>query len=128
MQQNTYQAVIASSSSKAYVIFLYKDIQWTSPDGCVSPTGELITDGLGADYDDLPMIGIGDGNGHEQLLFGKPRSQWSDEDYLKMPVKIGNTGLSGVYVFDASLSGKIFLVIDTNIKLLFTIVLNVYYV
>ena len=111
-QQNTFQVVIASSDQIAYVLFLYKNIQWTSPDGCLTPNGDEVTGGLGADSDFLPVMGICDGGLHHQDLLSKPRSQWSDHDYLQLPVKQGSTGLNGMYAFCASTSGKL---LDYNV-------------
>lgn len=109
-QRNTYQAVIASDGKTAYVLFLYKDVQWTSPDGSLQANSDRNTEGgLGAGPEFLPVIGLGDGKGEQQLLFSKARSQWKDEDYLMLAKKAGNTGRRGMTVIQASKSSTLVL-------------------
>ena len=97
LQVNTYQAVIASDSHTSYVIFIYKNIQWSSPDSTGVHTGS----GIGAEPSKLPVLGISDGEAHEQLVKGsdEPRNEHA---ILNVETEPGNTGVSGVWIFEAT--------------------------
>lgn len=96
---NSYQATIATDGKTSYVILNYNRVEWTSPDS----TGVSIGTGLGAIPERLPVLGIGDGFSHETLIDG---SQSDEQKILDVEMTAGNTGLQGLWIFEASDSSR----------------------
>ena len=97
MQVNTYQAIIASDSHTSYVIFIYKKVEWSSPDN----TGVTPGSGLNAEPSKLPVLGISDGTGYEQLVSGSSEPR-NEQNILNIETRPGNTKVPGVWIFQAS--------------------------
>lgn len=96
MQLNSFQAIIATDKRTSFVIFIYSSIEWTSPDG----TGAK--HGVGADPSKLPILGISDGYQYEQLVLGSSGEPHDEEAILTVDTDDGNTGVPGMWVFEAS--------------------------
>ena len=94
---NSFQVIIATDSTKSYVIINYKKIEWTSPDS----TGVSPGAGLGAPANKLPVMGISDGHSHQQLVT-LDGAYSNDQAILKAAVDNGNSGSPGLWVFEAS--------------------------
>ena len=97
LQLNTFQAIIASDSQASYVIFIYKRVEWSSPDN----TGVYPGSGVGAESSKLPILGISNGETHEQLVKGsnEPRDEHL---ILNVETEPGNTGVKGMWIFKAT--------------------------
>ena len=119
VQLNSYQVVIATNGKTSYVIFNYNRVEWTSPDSVGVPPGA----GVGAAPDKLPVLGIGDGFSHEKLIVDTR----VESDILDVEVNSGNTGLPGVWIFEASLSSskrKYIIIIISRVTSRFPLTLN----
>lgn len=97
LQVNTYQAIIASDSQTSYVIFIYKKVEWSSPDN----TGVSPGSGAGAQPSKLPVLGISDGTANEQLVRGSSEPR-NEKEILNAATQPGNTKVSGVWIFKAT--------------------------
>ena len=97
LQVNTYQAIIASESHTSYVIFIYKNVEWSSPDN----TGVTPGSGVGAGPSKLPVLGISDGTAYEQLVSGSSEPR-NEQEILSAEINPGNTKVPGVWIFKAT--------------------------
>lgn len=94
---NTYQAIVASDSHTSYVIFIYKKVEWSSPDN----TGVTAGSGVGAAPSKLPVLGISDGTAYEQLVSGSSEPR-NEQEILSADTNLGNTKVTGVWIFEAT--------------------------
>jgi hypothetical protein len=97
MQVNTFQAIIASDEHTSYVIFIYKKVEWSSPDN----TGVTAGSGVHAGPSKLPVLGISDGKACEQLVRGSSEPR-NEEEILGAKTNLGNTKIPGVWIFQAT--------------------------
>ena len=97
LQLNSYQVIIATDSHTSYVIFIYDRVEWSSPDS----TRVTLGSGIGAEPSKLPVLGISDGKSFERLVKGSEEPR--DEDkILNVETDNGNTGIPGMWIFEAS--------------------------
>ena len=96
LQLNSYQVIIATDSHTSYVVFIYNRVEWSSPDS----TGVGGT-GIGAEPSKLPVMGISDGKSIERLVTGSEEPR-DETKILNVEVANGNTGIPGMWIFEAS--------------------------
>ena len=85
-QTNTFQCVLASSRAESYIIFLYKELQWT--------TGDVSDGGRGGLGGTEALVGINAGDRINSITVPGSRSP-----NITNVANTSNVNVSGVWMF-----------------------------
>ena len=84
LQLNTYQVVLAMDGQTGYILFLYKDLQWTTSDAC---------GGTGGAGSTLPEAGISAGDGMRSTAL-----PFSGTSSILSLSQISSAGVPGLFI------------------------------